>query len=74
MRSADPATPPAIRMNLLTEREDVDALVRAIELSREFIATEPIASTIEREVSPGPGSDLEAHIRNTALDHGPSGL
>ena len=67
VRSADPATPPAIRMNLLTEREDVDALVRAIELSREIIATEPIASTIEREVSPGPGSDLEAHIRNTAL-------
>ncbi len=67
VRSADPATPPAIRMNLLTEREDVDALVRAIELSREFIATEPIASTIEREVSPGPGSDLETHIRNTAL-------
>ena len=67
VRSADPATAPAIRMNLLTEREDVDALARAIELSREFIATEPIASAIEREVSPGPGSDLEAHIRNTAL-------
>jgi choline dehydrogenase len=67
VRSADPATPPAIRMNLLTERDDVDALVRAIQCSRKFIATEPIASAIDREVSPGRDSDLEAHIRNTAL-------
>ena len=67
VRSSDPATRPAIRMNLLTERDDVDALVRAIELSREIIATEPTASTVEREISPGPGSDLEAYIRNTAI-------
>ncbi len=67
VRSADPAVPPAIRMNLLTERDDVDALARAIQCSRRFIATEPIASAIAREVSPGTDSDLEAHIRNTAL-------
>jgi choline dehydrogenase len=67
VRSADPATPPAIRMNLLTERDDVDALVWAMQFSREIIATEPIASTIDREISPGSGSDLEAHIRETAI-------
>jgi choline dehydrogenase len=54
-------------MNLLTERDDVDAMVRAMQLSREIIATEPIASAVEREISPGPGSDLEAHIRDTAI-------
>ena len=55
IRSSDPATPPAIRMNLLTEREDVEALVRAVQRTREIIATEPIASTVERELLPGAG-------------------
>ena len=40
-------------MNLLTEREDVEALVRAVQRTREIIATEPIASTVERELLPG---------------------
>jgi choline dehydrogenase len=66
IRSSDPAVPPVIRMNLLTEREDVEALVRAVQRSREIIATEPIASTVERELLPGRGVDVEACIRNTA--------
>ena len=53
-------------MNLLTEREDVEALVRAVATHREIMATEPIASTVERELLPGPGADIEAHIRDTA--------
>lgn len=64
--SSDVATPPAIRTNLLAEREDVDALARALERTREIVATAPIASTVERELLPGPGSDVEAHIRGTA--------
>jgi choline dehydrogenase len=67
IRSSDPATHPSIRMNLLTERDDVDALIRAMQLSRQIIATEPIASTAERELLPGPGSDIEACIRDTAI-------
>jgi choline dehydrogenase len=66
IRSSDPAVPPAIRMNLLTEREDVEALLRAVQRTREIIATEPIASTVARELVPGPGSDLDAYIRETA--------
>ena len=66
IRSSNAAVPPAIRMNLLTEREDVDALVRAVERTREIIATEPIASTIELELLPGVGEDIAACIRNTA--------
>ncbi len=65
IRCRDSAVPPAIRMNLLTEPEDVDALVRAVERTREIIATEPIASTVERELTPG-GEGLEKFIRNTA--------
>ncbi len=67
VRSADPATPPAIRLNLLTERADVNALIRAVERTREIIGTDPIASAVGRERLPGPGSDLEACIRDTAI-------
>ena len=54
-------------MNLLSEREDVEALIRAVQRTREIMATEPIASTIERELLPGPGADIEACIRETAI-------
>jgi choline dehydrogenase len=67
IRSSDPATPPAIRLNLLSERDDVEALVRAVRRSREIMATEPIAATIERELLPGAGSDIETSIRQTAI-------
>jgi choline dehydrogenase len=67
VRSSDPATPPAIRMNLLCEREDVDALIRAVQRTREIMGTEPIASAVERELLPGPGSDIEGCIRETAI-------
>ena len=59
--------PPAIRMNLLAEREDVEALARAVQRTREIIATEPIASTVEREHLPAPDTDLETYIRETAI-------
>lgn len=65
IRSADPGVPPAIQMNLLTERDDVDALVRALRRSREIIATEPIASAVTSQLAPGPSEDLEDFVRNT---------
>jgi choline dehydrogenase-like flavoprotein len=34
--------------------------------TREIIATEPIASTVERELVPGRGEDVETYMRNTA--------
>jgi choline dehydrogenase len=67
IRSSDPSTPPAIRMNLLAEREDVEALIRAVQRTREIMGTEPIASTIDREILPGAGKDVESSIRETAI-------
>jgi choline dehydrogenase len=67
IRSSDPTAPPAIRTNLLTERGDVDALVEAVRRSRAIIETEPIASAVARELVPGPGRDIEAVIRETAI-------
>jgi choline dehydrogenase len=67
IRSSDPEIPPAIRMNLLCERDDVEALVRGVQRTREIMGTEPIASAVDRELLPGRGSDIEAHIRETAI-------
>lgn len=66
VRSSDPSTHPAIRLNLLTERADVDALILAIERTRAIMATEPIASAVGRERLPGTAADLEKHIIQTA--------
>jgi choline dehydrogenase len=67
IRSSDPSTPPTIRLNLLTEREDLDALARGIERTREIIATEPLASAVDREILPGSGADLAKYIRDTVI-------
>lgn len=67
IRSADPTVPPAVRLNLLAEPDDVRALARAIERSRDIMATEPIASAIQRELLPGPGADLDDYVRTTAV-------
>jgi choline dehydrogenase len=67
VRSSDPTAPPAIRLNLLAERADVDALVRAMDRVRELVATEPLASAVAGELLPGPDSDVETSIRNTAI-------
>jgi choline dehydrogenase len=67
VRSPDPTVAPAISMNLLAERGDVEALVLAIRRTREIIATEPIASAVGRELLPGSGADVEASIRATAI-------
>ena len=66
IRTSDSAVPPAIRMNQFAEREDVDALVRAVQRTREIIATEPIASTVKCELVPGRDEDIETYIRATA--------
>jgi choline dehydrogenase len=57
----------------LTEREDVEALVRAVQRTREIIATEPIASTVERELLPGEGADI-ATSSETRQTNRPSGV
>ncbi len=67
IRSSDPAVPPAIRLNLLTESEDVEALVRAVQRTREILATKPISSTVEREAFPGLAADIRESFRNNAI-------
>ncbi len=54
LRSADPADKPRILTNSLAEPEDVAALVAGTRLARQIAAAGPFASTLGRELFPGP--------------------
>ncbi|HEX4112393.1 MAG TPA: GMC family oxidoreductase N-terminal domain-containing protein [Stellaceae bacterium] len=67
LRSADPAAPPRIQFNLLTERADVETMIRGVRMAREIYRQKPIADLIAREIFPGAAvtgdAEIEAAIR-----------
>jgi choline dehydrogenase len=65
LRSADPLATPRFCFNMLTERADVEAMVRALQICRDFHAQTPLREIISEELLPGPGARTEAEI----LDH-----
>ena len=70
LRSADPRDPPRILTNMFAEPADLDAMVRAIELSRSIYAQSPLRDLIRRESAPGSAlqgtEELKRHIRHHA--------
>jgi choline dehydrogenase len=78
LRTADPADPPCIRLNVLTSRADIDTLIRGLKIIREIFATPPLSELIERELEPGGAvesdAQLEAYLRaNVIVSHHPVG-
>jgi choline dehydrogenase len=69
IRSADPGERARVQLNLLSEPEEIAAMIRAIRLSREIAATEPLAEYVGTEIHPGSATQtdeqLEAWIRAT---------
>lgn len=65
LRSASPLDKPRILTNTLAEPEDLAALVRGLELAREWARTEPLAGALGREIHPGPGVELEDYARRS---------
>jgi choline dehydrogenase len=69
LRSADPAAPVRIQLNLLQAEEDRALLRLALRNAREFFATDPVAGMIQGERLPGPevksDAELDAYIRST---------
>lgn len=67
LRSADPADPPAIHLNFLSTREEMDSMVAAVRLAREIAGTTPLAEKAGANIDPGPGvlsdEQIEAWIR-----------
>ena len=54
--------PPEIQLNTLTAEGDVEAFVRAVPMTRQIAAAEPLASTLRREIHPGPHVTGDAAI------------
>jgi choline dehydrogenase len=67
LRSSDPADPPRIRFNLLSESGDMDATVRALKLSRSMYEHKPIRDLIRSELQPGPDVRSDAQLREYIL-------
>ena len=70
LRSADPDALPVIRANNLTTREDVETLMRGVQLCRELLRAPALAALVSEEIAPGPAADdpgvLEHHCRQFA--------
>lgn len=64
LRSANPADKPIIDPRYLSEKADVDAFKRVIEIIRELASAPAFADLNEVEIVPGAGADLETHIRS----------
>lgn len=69
LRSADADDAPSIEHNYLADAEDRTALLRAADMVRSFMGSDPIAKTVSGEIYPGPAAkddeDLAAFIRST---------
>ncbi len=70
LRSADPLDHPRIRFNMFTEQADVDAMIKAVRISRDLFDQPPMKDLIAEELLPGPqfqsDADLTQAIRNQA--------
>lgn len=60
--SADPADPPDIRLNYLSDARDLDTLVDAVGLLREVFAQKPFDRYRGLELQPGPEATSRAEI------------
>jgi len=78
LRSKDPIADPVIDFRLLDSEEDVDTLVRAIEIVRKIVQGNCIKPYIKQEVSPGVNVNnpekLRSYVRNnTEISYHPVG-
>ena len=64
LRSGNPMDAPLVNPNYLTERADVEVLVKAIEIVRALAGTPKFLELNGGEMMPGEGADLEQYIRN----------
>ncbi|MBO9575045.1 MAG: GMC family oxidoreductase N-terminal domain-containing protein [Sphingobium sp.] len=70
LRSADPRDPPRIFNNMYAEPGDLDAMVRALRLSRSIYAQSPMRELIRHETLPGAEAQGDAELRAHIRAHG----
>jgi choline dehydrogenase len=64
LRTADPRHKPIIDPGYLSDRADVDALVRAVGMVREIAEAKPMRRICKAELTPGPDVQNEAELRD----------
>jgi choline dehydrogenase len=68
-RSRDPREKPAVQLNLLQDRSDMEAMMRGVRLARRIAEQPPMRDMIAMEITPGDGvqsdADLERWVRRT---------
>ncbi|CAG9194620.1 Glucose-methanol-choline oxidoreductase [Paraburkholderia sabiae] len=62
LRSADPLQPPSFHPNYLQADEDRRAMLAGLRHARAILATEPLASRVVRETSPGTQAHTDEHL------------
>ncbi len=63
LKSRDPRVTPRIDYNFLSDPSDRPRLTELVKLARSLAKTEPLASLIDREISPGPGVKTDAQLQ-----------
>jgi choline dehydrogenase len=63
LRSSDPRHKPSIDPSYLSDLADLDPLVKAVGMAREFAAARPLSRQLKSEMAPGPGVRSDADIR-----------
>jgi choline dehydrogenase len=63
LRSADPRHKPAIDPAYLSDLADLDPLVTAVGMAREFAAARPLSRMLGAEIAPGDGVRTDADLR-----------
>ncbi len=70
IRSADWRQAPAIDANYLSDRDDLDVLMRGFAIARRLFATRPLADYVAAETLPGPevsSAALEQYVRDKGV-------
>jgi len=62
LRSADPMDLPQIRLNMFTEQADMDAMIKAVRLSRELFDQPSMREIIAEELLPGPQFQTDVEL------------
>jgi choline dehydrogenase len=76
LKSADPREAPEIHANMLSDRRDLAALRRGVQIARDLGNSEAMKPFVKREILPGPltGEALDNLIRDGAMSmHHPTG-
>jgi choline dehydrogenase len=78
LTSRNPEDAPLIECRLLEDEADVDTMVQGVKAVRRIMATEPMASLLAEEITPGPHvesvSALKAYVRDhTGIAFHPAG-